>query len=154
MGEAGEQSTKKENMATGYQGNFERSFDQKGRMTVPSDWRTTAHEKRLSVIPFKGHLRVYPQIWVDAQQEKLSGLKMNDPKVKAWGDLQSISQAAEADDQGRLMVRNELREVAVLSGNLLLLGKGSHFEIWTLEEGRKQLPAKTTFEDVAGVLDL
>jgi MraZ protein len=141
-------------MATGYRGNFERSFDQKGRMTVPSDWRSEAHEKRLCVVPCKGHARVYPESWIDVQQQKFSGLKLNDPKRMEWEKLQSIIQDAEADDQGRLMIRNELREVSVLAGNLLLLGKGSHFEIWTLEEGRKQLPAKTTFEDVAGVLDL
>jgi MraZ protein len=154
VGQVGEHSTKIENMATGYRGNFERSFDQKGRMTVPSDWRSEAHEKRLCIVPFKGHARVYPESWVDAQQQKLSGLKMNDPKLKAWGDLQSISQAAEADEQGRLMLRADLREKLNLMGELLLLGKGTHFEIWTLEEGRKQLPANTTFEDVAGVLDL
>lgn len=141
-------------MGTGYRGNFERSFDQKGRLTVPSDWRSGAHEGRLCVIPAKFHARVYPESWVDAQQQKFSQLKLDDPKRLKWEQLQSIMQDAEADDQGRLMMRSEIREVSKLNGELLLLGKGTHFEIWTLNEGRKQLPASTTFEDVAGVLDL
>jgi MraZ protein len=43
------------------------------------------------------------------------------------------------DNAGRLLVSPVLREFAGLEKDVMLVGQGSHFELWNMEAWRKQL---------------
>jgi MraZ protein len=134
-----------------YTDSFAHSFDTKGRITVPSEWREEHFEKTLYVFPSQEKcVRVYPASWLGRLQEDVSRLKSADPHRKAVEDLAMTAQSVTFDGQGRIMVKEKLREGAGLKKDAMMVGRLDHFQIWD----------KTTFEEksvaslnVEGVLD-
>ena len=62
-------------MKEAYTDRFEFSLDDKGRLSVPVEWRGEAFEKRFLVIPSAdGCLRVYPASFLGREMEKLSNM--------------------------------------------------------------------------------
>lgn len=134
-----------------YLSTFEHSFDAKGRITVPSDWRSDSHETSLHVFPSKdGCLKVYPESWLAEQIKDMVSLSLDDSRRKQIEALARIAQAAKPDAKvGRMMVRENLRSHGGLTKEAVLVGSGDHFEIWDKKKW-KALPATDlTLEDAA-----
>ena len=122
-----------------YTDRFEHSFDAKGRITVPSEWRSEAHEKRLHILPSQeGCLKVYPASFLSEKSRSLSGASITDPRRKSLERLAQIAQLAECDQQGRMMVKVHNREHAALGKEAVLVGCSDHFEIWDAARWKKQ----------------
>ena len=129
---------------------FAHSFDAKGRITVPSEWREAPFEKTLYIFPSKEKcVKVYPASWLGDLQREVSKLKAADPQRKGVEDLAMTAQTAMFDGQGRIMVKEKLREGAGLKKDVMLVGRLDHFQIWdqeTFEE--KSVSADLTLEGV------
>ena len=131
---------------------FEFSLDDKGRVSVPVEWRGEAFEKRFLVMPSEeGCLRVYPASFLGRQLEKLAaeGATSTDARRKSLEKLASVMQAAEPDQQGRIMIREKFRQHAGLNRQAVLVGRLDHFEIWEPRRWQKVAPPALTFEQLA-----
>ncbi|MDR1192163.1 MAG: division/cell wall cluster transcriptional repressor MraZ [Verrucomicrobiales bacterium] len=114
-----------------YTGTFEHAFDEKGRVTVPREWRGNGFESRLYVVPSSaGCLKVFPGSWLAAKTSELAALPVNDPRRKQLEKLAPLIQGVEPDQQHRVMVRESLRATAKLKKDAVLKGRFDHFEIW------------------------
>lgn len=134
---------------------FEHSFDEKGRITVPSEWRSEAHEKRLHIMSSKdGCLKVYPVSYMNEALRRFSGATINDPRRKALEELASRIQAVTCDQQGRVMIKKNLREKAGLEKEAILVGKFDHFEIWNRKGWSSRADAARSFEEIAEEIGL
>ncbi|NDE85332.1 MAG: division/cell wall cluster transcriptional repressor MraZ [Verrucomicrobia bacterium] len=139
-------------MKEAYTDQFEFSLDAKGRVSVPAEWRGEAFEKRFLVMPSSdGCLRVYPASFLGRQMEKLAndGATSSDLKRKSLEKLASVIQAAEPDQQGRIMIREKFRQHAALGREAVLIGCLDHFQIWDPKRWGRIAPPSTTFEQVA-----
>ena len=139
-------------MKEAYTDRFEFSLDDKGRVSVPAEWRGEAFEKRFLVLPSEeGCLRVYPASFLGRQLEKLSseGVTSTDVRRKSLEKLASVMQAAEPDQQGRIMIREKFRQHAGLNRQAVLVGRLDHFEIWEPRRWQKVAPPALTFEELA-----
>ena len=139
-------------MKEAYTDRFEFSLDDKGRVSVPVEWRGEAFEKRFLVLPSEeGCLRVYPASFLGRQLEKLSaeGVTSTDVRRKSLEKLASVMQAAEPDQQGRIMIREKFRQHAGLNRQAVLVGRLDHFEIWEPRRWQKVAPPALTFEELA-----
>ncbi len=139
-------------MKEAYTDRFEFSLDDKGRVSVPAEWRGEAFEKRFLVLPSEeGCLRVYPASFLGRQLEKLSseGVTSTDVRRKSLEKLASVMQAAEPDQQGRIMIREKFRQHAGLNRQAVLVGRLDHFEIWEPRRWQKVAPPVLTFEELA-----
>ena len=139
-------------MKEAYTDQFEFSLDAKGRVSVPAEWRGEAFEKRFLVMPSSdGCLRVYPASFLGRQMEKLAndGATSSDLKRKSPEKLASVIQAAEPDQQGRIMIRQKFRQHAALGREAVLIGCLDHFQIWDPKRWGRIAPPSTTFEQVA-----
>ncbi|MEM1057760.1 MAG: division/cell wall cluster transcriptional repressor MraZ [Verrucomicrobiota bacterium] len=134
-----------------YLSTFEHSFDAKGRITVPSDWRGENHELNLHVFPSKdGCLKVYPESWLARQIAEMATLSLEDPRRKQIEALSRIAQAAKPDAKvGRMMVREGLRRHAGLGKEAVLVGSGDHFEVWDKQQWTARPAQDLTLEDAA-----
>ena len=129
---------------------FEHSFDDKGRITVPAEWRSEAHERRLHVMPSNdGCLKVYPASYLSEQRLKLAGVPVGDPRRKRLEDLARVIQSVEFDQQGRVMIKPRLRKGADLNKLVVLAGSLDHFEIWDRKKWEERGAGGCSFEDVA-----
>jgi len=139
-------------MKEAYTDRFEFSLDDKGRVSVPVEWRGEAFEKRFLLLPSEeGCLRVYPASFLGRQLEKLSaeGVTSADARRKSLEKLASVMQAAEPDQQGRIMIREKFRQHAGLNRQAVLVGRLDHFEIWEPRRWQKVAPPALTFEQLA-----
>jgi MraZ protein len=139
-------------MKEAYTDRFEFSLDDKGRVSVPVEWRGEAFEKRFLLLPSEeGCLRVYPASFLGRQLEKLSaeGVTSTDVRRKSLEKLASVMQAAEPDQQGRIMIREKFRQHASLNRQAVLVGRLDHFEIWEPRRWQKVAPPALTFEELA-----
>ncbi|VVM04598.1 division/cell wall cluster transcriptional repressor MraZ [Methylacidimicrobium tartarophylax] len=136
-------------MNANYTDTFEHAFDDKGRITIPSEWRQEGYEARLFAFPSRSScLKVYPESWLARLQERVSNLSFQDPSRQQVEALARIAQMVGWDQQGRIGVKERLRKQAALRREAVLAGCFDHFEIWSAEAWRALQPGPANLEDV------
>lgn len=118
-----------------YTDTFEHSFDDKGRVTVPKEWRREGFETVLHIIPSReGCLKVYPGSYLGKKRALLDEEKapISDPRRKALEVLASGIQQVSPDSHHRISIKEKFRQQAALKTKeaAALVGKFDHFEIW------------------------
>jgi MraZ protein len=127
-----------------FQGATELSLDAKGRLSVPTEHRevlAVQAEGRL-VITAHPHrcLLIYPRpAWepIRAQIMSYSSLERQTSMVQRL--LVGFAKEVEMDGAGRVLVSPELRRYASLEKQVMLVGQGSHFELWNLDAWEQQI---------------
>ena len=133
-----------------YTDTFGHAFDDKGRITVPAEWRSESYESNLFILPSaEPCVRVYPETWLSGLQEKLKTLKDSDPVRQQALAVAGMAQGTTWDQQGRIMVKEKLRLKAGLNTKTeaVLVGQLDHFEIWNKAAWDKKPAAGTTIEE-------
>ncbi|MDY7546486.1 division/cell wall cluster transcriptional repressor MraZ [Glaciimonas sp. CA11.2] len=115
-----------------FQGASALNLDAKGRMSVPSKHRdalTVQCEGRLTVTKHPhGCLLLFPRPTWETHREKIAAWPMS---ARAWQRIfLGNASDVELDSAGRILIAPELRVAVGLSREVMLLGMGSHFEIW------------------------
>jgi division/cell wall cluster transcriptional repressor MraZ len=72
-------------------------------------------------------------------QETGFALKAADPMRKGVEVLASKAQSATFDQQGRIMVKEKLRQGAGLKKEAVLVGRLDHFQIWDKAAGGRRM---------------
>jgi MraZ protein len=138
-----------------YTDTFEHAFDAKGRITVPAEWRESSYESRLFIFPSSDKcVRVFPESWLGRLQEKTAALKDADPLRRQVEALASLAQGTTWDQQGRIMVKEKLRQGAGLRREAVLVGRLDHFQIWDKAGWNARPSAPTTVEEALGAMGL
>ena len=112
-------------------GEYRHNMDDKGRVQVPSKWRSKLAGGAVITKGFDGSLTVYPlPVW-EATAAKLSALPQSQPEARAFV-RQTLAGAVdvELDKLGRVLLPPYLREYAGLGKNLIIAGLHDHAEIW------------------------
>lgn len=87
-----------------------------------------------------GCLLLYPQPAWEPIQAKLMALSSFDKQSSAFQRLLvGYAEDIVLDATGRLLVSSALRVFAGFEKEVMLVGQGSHFELWSIEAWRKQL---------------
>jgi MraZ protein len=138
-----------------YTDSFGHAFDAKGRITVPAEWRQPWFETSLFILPSKDDcVRVYPASWLGRLQEKVSLLKDSDLQRRGVENLATTAQSATFDTQGRIMVKEKLRDGAKLKKDAVMVGRLDHFEIWDKASWEKKDTATMTVEEALSAIGL
>jgi len=135
-----------------YTDTFEHSFDEKGRITVPKEWRGDGFEEILHVIPSKeGCLKVYPGSYLTRKQTRLDEEQapLDDPRRKALEALATIIQQVSPDANHRIGIKEKFRQRAGLTKSAVLAGRSDHFEIWNASTWAERQAEDLTLEKVA-----
>ena len=115
-----------------FQGASALNLDAKGRMAVPSKHRdalTIQCEGRLTLTKHPhGCLLLFPRPVRESHREQIAAWPMS---ARAWQRIfLGNASDVELDSAGRILVAPELRTAVGLTREVMLLGMGSHFEIW------------------------
>jgi MraZ protein len=87
-------------------------------------------------------LLLYPGPAWEPIRTKVMSFPSLDRQASLWKRLLvGFAQEVEPDSAGRLLIPPELREFAHIERQVMLVGQGSHFEIWDLETWNTQLEA-------------
>lgn len=119
-----------------FQGSSALSLDAKGRMTIPTRHRAVLMAEESGRLTLTRHpdgcLILYPRSTWEQKREQIAALPMS---AKALQRLMlGSAQDVDIDSAGRILISPELRQVASLHKNVMLLGLGAHFELWDAEQ--------------------
>src|SRR4029079_4414550 len=119
---------------TRYSGSSERSVDAKKRVAVPAGWLSQSEGEAFFVSPHpvEGYLMVMPPAEFDRweQQFKDSSLSAAEKRM-AIRKFYSEAHAVSTDKQGRTLLREKHCGGAGLTSEIVFIGSGSRFEIWS-----------------------
>lgn len=120
------------------------NLDAKGRLAVPSKHRDALQSQGLGRLVLTAHphrcLLLYPQPAWEPIQSKVMSLSSFDRQSSALQRLLvGYAEDVELDGAGRVLVSPALREFAGLERQAMLVGQGSHFELWSTDAWRAQI---------------
>lgn len=118
-----------------FRGNAPARIDEKGRLKVPTAFRSLLESKygrELFLTSLTGeYVRVYPMpVWLENEQ-KLSEVPSTNPaKLRYLDRVNYYGQVSELDSQGRVLIPVRLREAATMSGDVDVLGLYNYLDVW------------------------
>lgn len=119
------------------------SLDVKGRMTIPARYRAELAAQSKGALALLESddgclLLMSAPLWT----QKISSLSDEDHDSERRRFWLGLSDTAEMDAQGRVLINPVLRDGAHIQRDVILLGVGTHFEIWdaaTLESHKQSV---------------
>lgn len=127
-----------------FQGATGVNLDAKGRLAVPTRHRDALQASAEQKLVLTAHphkcLLLYPaQAW-EPIRARIMTFSSFDPQLSLWKRLLvGFAEDLELDGSGRLLVSPVLRKFAGLEKQVMFVGQGSHFELWSQDAWDKQI---------------
>lgn len=126
--------------------------DQKGRIKIPTSFRTVLEEKYgpdCYITSMDGQRAlIYPlPIWQELQARLSAMPSTSQARVKLAERLAYFGQLAAMDGQGRLLVPAILRSVAGIADEVVVLGNNDHLVVWNEQKMQKRLSENPMTEE-------
>ncbi len=142
-----------------FTGLFRHTLDDKGRLTIPSEWRhAPAGEDTFLATPHPdGYLAILPPSEVAKLYEKIAAMKLSDSAAQAFNArFFSQTQSFSYDKTGRVGLSADLLKHAGIEKDAVLVGSLTKFNVysparWQQEEART---AGENFGDLMRRLDI
>ncbi len=118
-----------------FRGNAPARIDDKGRLKMPSNFRSLLESKygrELFLTSLTGeYVRMYPMpVWLEIEQ-KLGDMPSTHPsRLRFLDRVNYFGQAAELDAQGRVIIPVRLRDAATMAGDVDVLGQYNYLDVW------------------------
>ena len=135
-------------------GNSPAKIDDKGRLKVPNGFRAVIqkdHGSALFVTSLTGQsVRIYPMpVWVEIE-DRIAKMPSTHPARQKYLDrVNFYGQPAELDPQGRVLIQPRLRESALMTGEVDVLGQVEYLEVWNHERFLAKLQREPYTDDDA-----
>lgn len=127
-------------------------MDAKGRLAVPTRYREAlqsgaAGKQVLTAHPHRCIL-LYPASAWEPIRARIMGFSSFDAQTSLWKRLLvGFAEEVQLDASGRLLISPELRKFASFEKEVMMVGQGSHFEIWSQAAWERQLEQLSTSSD-------
>jgi MraZ protein len=118
---------------------YQHSFDDKGRLTIPSKFRELPAEGVFVVQGLDRNLMVLPPTVFQLLYERLMAMNLTDPTARLLRRI-ILGNAMQVvpDGAGRILLSPNLKEFGSLNENVVFVGQGDYFEIWSPELWKEQ----------------
>lgn len=130
-----------------YTGRFDRTLDEKGRLTLPSTWRRAHDETQTFLaVPVAGHITVLPPDEVEKIRGQIKAIKLKDTAAQAAATkFFSESQTFSFDKAGRVLLDGELLKQAGIEREVVFAGSLTKFNLfsparWAQEKALAEAP--------------
>ena len=140
-----------------FRGNAPARIDEKGRLKLPSMFRSLVeakYGKELFLTSLTGeYVRIYPMpVWIELEQ-KLSTVPSSSPaKLRFLDRVSYYGQSGELDAQGRVVIPYRLRDAAPTSGDVDVLGLYNYLDVWNHERFLAKMQREPFTDDDARAL--
>ncbi len=128
-------------------GRYEHTIDEKGRITIPSEYREVLGDSVYVTQGFDGNLQAFHIQMFERLSEQLRSIGFLSPNSRLLRRLLfSNAKQINFDSAGRILIPAFLRETANLEATAMVVGMGEFFEIWTPERWEDQQNALNDVE--------
>lgn len=131
-------------------GQYEHTLDNKGRLTVPSEYGAELAAGIVLTRGMEGCLYLFPRGEFERLGDRLRELSLTDSrarKLRRW--LFPQAHAAEPDRQRRIVIPQWLRDMAGITDKVMIAGMDNYVELWNPDTWREQDQALRTELDDA-----
>ena len=126
-------------------GQFEHNIDEKGRITIPSQYRDLLDTGAYITRGFEDNLIIMRIEDFNSLYHKMKGLSITKEETRDLDRLIFANAAmVEIDKSGRILIPPYLRPIINPENSIMLVGIGQYFEIWSIENWKKK---QAVFED-------
>ncbi|MDA1331104.1 MAG: division/cell wall cluster transcriptional repressor MraZ [Proteobacteria bacterium] len=127
-----------------FQGVVGINLDVKGRLAIPTKHREqlTSGQRDKLILTSHPHrcLLLYPVEAWNPIRAQIMTFSSFDPKLSLWKRLLvGFAEEMELDNAGRVLISASQRQFAGLEKRVMLVGQGSHFELWSESSWDKQI---------------
>jgi MraZ protein len=126
-----------------FQGATELNLDAKGRLAVPTRHRDALLSGGRALVLTAhpdGCLLLYPSVAWEPIGARVQALSSFNEQARWWQRLLvGFAEEIEPDAQGRVLISPALRNFADLKKEIMLVGQGSHFELWSATAWNERL---------------
>ena len=130
-----------------FTGTYNQKVDEKGRITIPSKFKSEFGKKIVVTNYLDGCLSIYTKETWTKLEKKIASLPMS---KKGSRDFKRFflgsALVLDIDKQGRVLISMPLRQYAKLGDEVNLIGVGDHVEIWDSKTWDKSYMS-TTFKN-------
>jgi MraZ protein len=118
-----------------FRGNAPAKIDDKGRLKLPSTFRSSLeskHGREVFLTSLSGeYIRIYPMpVWLEIEQ-KLAEMPSTHPsRLRFLDRINYFGQNSELDAQGRVLIPLRLRDAATIMGDVDVLGQVTYLAVW------------------------
>jgi MraZ protein len=120
---------------TGFLGSFQHQIDEKGRLSLPAQFRRGAEDRPLVLVHvYPDALTLYPaEAWAEVETRMREMLRRQ-PETRPYV-LKVTANAVEVspDKQGRILVPQRLQDAVGIAGPALVVGAIDRIELWNPE---------------------
>jgi MraZ protein len=125
-------------------GRYSAKIDEKARLRLPAKFRRDLPETEddtYYVTSDDGKCaQIYPiPVWKKIAQKFQEAPRMDPAKLKLQRFTSYYGLLTQMDPQGRILIPQSLREDAHIMGDVTVIGKSDHLEVWNDEAFRKSL---------------
>ncbi len=124
---------------TGFLGSFQHQIDEKGRLSLPAQFRRAAEDRPLVLVHvYPDALTLYPaEAWAEVETRLREMLRLQ-PEMRPYV-LGVAATAAEVspDKQGRILIPQKLQDAVGIAGPTLVVGVFDRIELWNPERFAK-----------------
>ena len=126
----------------GFLGRYEFQLDQKGRVSLPAEYRRKADGTRFVLLQWeRTHLTLFPEDVWEGRMAQLLTLRREKPELARFlREVTSRAVEVAPDSQGRMLIPAWLKEKAGLDSAVLLIGALDRIELWNPEVFRETVP--------------
>jgi MraZ protein len=117
---------------TGYLGSFQHQIDEKGRLSLPAQFRRESGDQALVLVHvFPDALTLYPEATWREVEQRLREMMRLQPAARPFV-LRVTANAVEVvpDKQGRILVPQRLQDAVGITGAALVVGAIDRIELW------------------------
>ncbi len=136
-----------------YRGFSPYKMDAKYRVSVPTDWRPEPGSKLFLLFSRTHDMPLVKVLTQEAYDQRVATVENSDlspaKKSAKLGSLAMLCRDAGINEQGKLLVPKDLSEKAGLAADseVMLAGRGMHFEIWNKENFERALEIEMNQDD-------
>jgi MraZ protein len=115
-------------------GRYEHSIDEKGRLTIPARYRDFLLDGGFIAQGLDGNLQVMTTGLFNRYYERITSMNMADPHARALRRIfLGTAERIEPDRLGRILIPQFLRQSVLQGSDVIMIGQGEYFEIWSTE---------------------
>ena len=118
---------------------YQHSFDDKGRLTIPAKFRELPETGAVVVQGLDRNLMVLPPDVFQILYDRLMAMSLTDPAARQLRHI-ILGNALPVvpDGAGRVLLSPNLREYASLQDQVVFVGQGDYFEIWSVAQWQEE----------------
>jgi MraZ protein len=121
-------------------GQFYHNLDEKGRVTIPANFRELLLDGGFVTQGFDKNLNLLTESAFTEMAGKVNSLSETDPNIRKLRRLFFANAGkVDLDRLGRILIPSYLREIAKLNKEVVIVGVGDAIEIWSPEYWQQQV---------------